>query len=145
MKGRIHNSSKNAYANNTFVPLLKARSKKTLPTLFSSNERKQKLCKKMEQPWLIKLIKYYCQHIIQDALDLIFRTYSTEPGKICHLMAGCPQHAQVVYTNTSVHLLSASTENINKSIRTLLLRMWIITLIQNQWNNSKLKFKLQLH
>lgn len=43
-------------------------------------------------------------------MDLIFRIYGIEPRKICHLMVGCPQHAQVNYTNASVHLLSASTE-----------------------------------
>lgn len=65
----------------------------------------------------VVITKYYHQHIIQDGLDLIFRIYSSEPRKICHLMVGCPQHAQVNYTNASVHLLSAHTE---KSVGTLL-------------------------
>lgn len=65
----------------------------------------------------VVIIKCCHQHITQDGLGPIFRMYGIDPGKICHLMVGCPQHAQVNYTNASVHVLSACAE---KSVGTLL-------------------------
>lgn len=42
--------------------------------------------------------RYYHQHIIQESLDL----YVSEPETVCHLMIGCPQFAQLNYTDASL-------------------------------------------
>lgn len=87
----------------------------------------------------VVITKYYHQNIIQDGLDLIFRMYSIEPGKICHLMVGCPQHAQVNYTNASVHLLSAFTE---KSVGTLLFKNMNYRFNTRPTEQQKMKVRL---
>lgn len=81
------------------------------------NRKSVRKAKKLDSQNKVVITKCYHQHITQDGLDPIFRMYGTDPGKICHLMVGCPQHAQVNYTKASVHLLSACTE---KSVGTLL-------------------------
>lgn len=58
--------------------------------------------------------RYYHQHIIQESLDL----YVSEPETVCHLMIGCPQFAQLNYTDASLQL-STCTE---KSVGTLLFK-----------------------
>lgn len=99
------------------MPLLQARLKNVL---FKLTKEIRKSVRKRNNPDSHSKAfrtKYYHQHIIQDGLDLIFRMYGIEPGKICHLMVGCPQHAQMNYTSASVYLLSAHTE---KPVGTLL-------------------------
>lgn len=82
-----------------------------------TNQRKPvRKGKKPDSQNKVVITKWH-QHITQDGLDPNFRMHCIDPGKIHHLMVGCPQHAQVDYTNASVHLLSACTE---KSVGMLL-------------------------